>query len=317
MDRKQLVDWKNEKSQLRVVGTGVAQGSVLAAYLFVLYMNDLPDCVSSASVFLYADDTSLITYDRSRAELVNKADNAVKETGEWFADNGLKLNTNKTQQLLLTTRRGGEAEIIKFLGVHISSDLKWSSHISKINANLSRAIYAIRRMRKIANYHAALTTYHSFFMSRATYAILVWGASKEAEAILIRQKEAVRALMGLNYRQSCREVFKVNKLMTIPSVYILQALQNVHKADDGEYIQRKNCHEYPTRQSNNLQIPKHRLQITQNTYKYNSIKLYNKLPKQIVNLPKNKFRSSIKNILLENAFYSIAEFMEFDFKVYL
>ena len=194
-----------------MVNTGVAQGSILAAYLFVLYINDLPENISNTKVCLYADDTSLLSFDNNRAQLEERANDAIRQTTEWFSCNGLKLNVSKTQQLLLTTKREANDEHIKFLGVYISPGLKWNCHIAAISAKLAKAIYAIRRIKKISGFHAALTTYHSFFMSRATYAILVWGASTEAETILIQQKKAIRALLGMHNRASCREAFKVPK----------------------------------------------------------------------------------------------------------
>ena len=45
------------KSQWHKVTSGIPQGSVLEPVLFVIYINDLPECVKS-DVFLFADDTN-------------------------------------------------------------------------------------------------------------------------------------------------------------------------------------------------------------------------------------------------------------------
>ena len=55
-NREQTVVIKGQKSYVASVTSGVAQGSVLGPCLFLLYINDLPEALSSR-VRLFADDT--------------------------------------------------------------------------------------------------------------------------------------------------------------------------------------------------------------------------------------------------------------------
>ena len=55
-DRKQRVVLNGYKSSWTNVLSGVPQGSVLGPLLFLIYINDLPDCIESSSAKIFADD---------------------------------------------------------------------------------------------------------------------------------------------------------------------------------------------------------------------------------------------------------------------
>ena len=61
MDRTQYVEIKDNKSDSKLITTGVPQGSVLGPLLFLIYMNDI-ECVSDVfNAVLFADDSTFMT----------------------------------------------------------------------------------------------------------------------------------------------------------------------------------------------------------------------------------------------------------------
>ena len=54
--RTQKVILEGQSSSWATVASGVLQGSVLGPLLFLIYINDLPDCVTSSTVRLFADE---------------------------------------------------------------------------------------------------------------------------------------------------------------------------------------------------------------------------------------------------------------------
>ena len=56
---KQKVVLNDQTSEWREINSGVPQGSVLEPLLFLIYLNDLPDGITSICK-IFADDTSLL-----------------------------------------------------------------------------------------------------------------------------------------------------------------------------------------------------------------------------------------------------------------
>ena len=58
-NRKQICSINGKTSIARDLGCGVPQGSNLGPILFLLYINDLPNCLETTKANLFADDTIL------------------------------------------------------------------------------------------------------------------------------------------------------------------------------------------------------------------------------------------------------------------
>lgn len=308
--RKQVVVIDEKKSREVEVHTGIPQGSIMGPLLFIIFINDMPNNVPNSRLCLYADDTTIVTEGATNLDLKNTSDESVCKVKRWFRHNGLLLNEDKTQCITFHKEIGSShVRSLKFLGIHLDGELKWSSHIEHLSKKLNGAIFCIRRIRSISTLEAAKLTYYTNFHSLISYGILFWGASSAAERAFVLQKRAIRALLKLGSRESCRSYFAQYKILTLPSIYIFNCIKNIHQK---LYLLPKNCdsHNYHTRNKEELRIPTHRLSKTQNNATYWGIKFYNHLPKSVRDLPSAKMRNVVKNYLGQNAFYTIQEYLE-------
>lgn len=306
--RKQTVIFNGQKSEVVHVRMGVPQGSILGPLLFLLYINDLPVNVHCDKICLFADDTSLLTRGNDGAMLSMSAENAIREANEWFSSNSLILNKAKTQKLLFTTNQQQNPDTVCFLGLRIQNNLSFRQHVNELSGRLSSANYAIRRMMNIGTYQAAKTAYFSLFHSRATYGILIWGHTPEAQKIFIKQKEAIRALSHKTTNVSCRGLFKTHGVLTLPSAYILACVVYLHENRE-KYLTHATVHDHDTRHKSNYILPLNRVKKAQTAITCYGVKLYNHLPEVVKCLGSKSFKCTVKRLLVDRECYSMEEYL--------
>ena len=76
-----------ELSTLKYLKYGVFQGSILGPLLFLIYINDLPNCLQHSTARMFADDTNITVSGKSieEAEVAVNAD--LNNIREWLLSN--------------------------------------------------------------------------------------------------------------------------------------------------------------------------------------------------------------------------------------
>ena len=107
-DRTQSVHVNSATSQNKKLSTGVPQGSVLGPILFNLYMAPVADIARRHGVNLhsYADDTQLyLSFMYSELDnTIAKINKCLEDIRKWLFCNFLKLNDDKTEFLIISSR---------------------------------------------------------------------------------------------------------------------------------------------------------------------------------------------------------------------
>ena len=97
--RKQTTTINGISSPPENVTYGTAQGSILGSIIFLLYVNDIFSAIDS--VFMYADDTLLISRDENPNVVTEKAQNAMMKISKWCQANKLSINLDKTKYMIV------------------------------------------------------------------------------------------------------------------------------------------------------------------------------------------------------------------------
>ena len=186
-ERTQCVGVGGATSDICPVVSGVPQGSVLGPLLFLIYIDYISRVsILSGSLTVYAD--YLVLYH----PVCNSSDfrllqQDIDNTSSWTSINHLTLNSAKCKYMVISRKRQPptptdtllvnhsqleKVTTFKYLGVWISSDLSWSTHVSKVCKNIRRLIGLL--YRRFCRYSSPVTLYTSYIRPHMEYAVPAW-----------------------------------------------------------------------------------------------------------------------------------------------
>ena len=122
-------------------------------------------------------------------------------------------------------------------------------------------------------------------------------------------KRAIRIMLRLGPRISCREGFKKFGILTVPCLYMYALMLFVVK-NPNIYQTNNSIHNLKMRHDK-LHVSSIRLSSIQKGVHYSSVKIFNHLPQSISKFHNNVhiFKTRLRNFLITSAFYSIDEYI--------
>ena len=222
-DRTQIVKVNGENSRSAPVISGIPQGSVLGPVLFLIYINDLPDLVTS-DMFLFADDTKILREIRSKEDslaLQNDIDALEVWSQKWL----LTFHPNKCHVLTIGKHKnikhthkyelyGKELEHVsqeKDLGVTIDSHLTFEEHINLKIKSASTMAGLIRRTFSFLDGKMFVKLFTALARPHLEYSQAVWAPHlvKHRDLIERVQRRATKQIDGLknlSYEERLKEI---------------------------------------------------------------------------------------------------------------
>jgi len=104
--RSQLVATQSSKSSFLSVKRGVPQGSILGSLLYSLYVNDLPNILTTCDTHMYTDDVQLYVSCRVSQinECVRVCNSELDMVCKWVERNRLSLRPLKSKCIVIHNR---------------------------------------------------------------------------------------------------------------------------------------------------------------------------------------------------------------------
>lgn len=318
-ERQQCVILDGVCSSSVGVLSGVPQGSVLGPLLFLIFINDISDNLSSR-VRLYADDCCIYSNITSEADTV-QLQNDLNSIVSWCDSWRMTLNLSKCKLVRFTNKKqprisnyvmaGATLPVeteYKYLGVIFSANLSWNAHINYLTLKASRVLNFLRRNFRQAPTKLKETLYISNVRPILEYACSAWDPSTKSniEALERVQARAAR-FVASNYNFTIRSadirsglqwplLADRRKYLRLSLFYSI--FMNKTGIDKDQYI-RPPTYVSP-RTDHSLKLREYTSRI--NAFKYaffpRTTHEWNGLPEEIVSAPPLSFVKNLHNFLL-------------------
>ena len=332
-ERKQCVQVNGSYSKWHKVTSGIPQGSVLGPILFVVFINDLPKCVTS-NVYLFADDTKIYR------EIQSTNDNKLLQEDlvtlfQWSKKWLLQFHPDKCK-VLSVQGRGQKSEDVNYMmnlydggsttlenvenekdiGVTIDERLNFEKHI-QLQINKANQISGlIRRSFMYMDYKIFSLLFKALVRPHLEYASSVWSPykKKDIESIENVQRRASKMLpkmKDISYEDRL-------KLLNLPSLKFRRLrgdMIEAYKILSGKYDNRvtKGMLQLNTNtntRGNSMKLMKYHCtkDIRKHSFTQRIVQIWNSLPNHIIEAQTiNQFKNRLDKLWKNHH-------MKFDFK---
>ena len=303
--RNQKCQLGDKMSTARRIECGIPQGSILGPLFFLIYINDLPQCLNHATARLFADDTNLIVAGVSIQEIESNMNRDLAHVNEWLLANKLSLNVVKTEFILIGSAQKLNSIVIQpnieinqvkinqvgnatVLGVEIDDRLSWHSHIDKVAKKVTSGIGAIRKIRDLVDRETLISVYNALINPHFDYCSEVWdtmgvGLSNRLQKL---QNRAARVIMNFSSDIPGPEALDAlgwenlvtrrakTKAKTMYKVLNKLAPSPLEKL----FEHKRNITQYNLRgSSTSLQLPQPKTEKLKKSFSYDGAKVWNSL----------------------------------------
>ena len=239
-DRQQRVLVAGNFSAMKNAQSGVPQGSILGPFLFVLFINDIPEGISAETqLSLYADDTKIWRPIKTGDD-ISRLQKDIEYLHDWSLQNKMKFHPNKCKVLTVAGRLAEPLSLLsvlpffhfvyslggtpleyieseKDLGVMVTSSLDWKEQCSKVLSKANQKLGMARRnCYFVIDSNRRRVLYLTLVRSQFEHCSIIWRPVTKTQINCLEglQKRAIKWILHeeymsysqFTYIQKCRQL---------------------------------------------------------------------------------------------------------------
>lgn len=183
--REQYITYQGANSSIKELETGCVQGSVLGPIIFNLFISPLGEILGETAIG-YADDSYYVCHSKNLGYLQRNLEKKLRKHIEWLRESGLVVNEGKTEAMIFHRNQEIQLELqagsgkiltkkeIRILGITVTNNLKWETHIKNIVNSCKSTIFGLKTIRKYFSKEEFTNMVTAFLYSKLYYCAEVW-----------------------------------------------------------------------------------------------------------------------------------------------
>ena len=305
---------------------GTYQGSALGPLLFSIYANDLYLYTEGARIVQYADDIQVAVSGGTGdiGSLVQLMEHNLALLSRWFGKNGIKINAQKTQFIILGSRpniqrlppvnikfMGADvagSATVRNLGVTFDQHMTFTSHVDRVVQQCTGMLCGLSHSRHSLPQSTLMTLIQGLVISRIWYCLVVYGVCSGTQMKRVQKllNFAARVLSGRKKFDHISDVLHRLNWLTADHMYLYRGLTLLKRmictsepeSIAGDLVTRGDVHQRVTRNADHLVTPAIRSESGRRRFKYSLVTAFNALPSEIRYLSTNSFKKELRQHLL-------------------
>ena len=308
-DRQQQVVINGKASQVLTLESGVPQGSILGPLLFLIYINDITNGITT-DINLFADDTSLLDIVDDPISSAARINQDLATLHNWATQWLVTFNASKTVIMTFTLKRKKlvypaqylnsliltEVNSHTHLGLHLLSDLSWSNHIQNIVLRATKRVNIMKRLKLLLCRNTLVHIYKTMVRPILEHGCVFFDSGTVHDCDLLEsvQYDAVRVCTGALWNTSKSKLLNELgwSLLSVRRQYFKQLqLYKIKKKlvplylSEGRLPTVSDVTRYNLRNTDKIRPPKARTNKYNLSFFPSSINTWNRLPPNISNAP--------------------------------
>ena len=312
-DRQQSVRIGSSFSSISPVTSGIPQGSVLGPVLFLIFINDLPEVVSSI-VKLFADDTKIYNEIKSSQDC-EQIQSDLNSLSDWTDLWLLRFNASKCKSMHLgkaninhkyyikegdKTINVEQVKMEKDIGVNFDDGLKFSEHIAICVKKANQKLGLVRRTFEYMEKDMFLLLYKSLIRPTLEYASVVWSPRLKKDIVAIeniqrRATKLVKELSSLSYDQRLKSLGIPTLIYRRERSDMIQLFKIMNNLDQADLKSISLAKDSVTRGHEHKLVKRHyKYKSYMNNFTARSVNPWNNLPPKCIRAKDvNNFKSEL------------------------